>query len=956
MGKAFSGRRPEDQPMYTRPTHLDFDKRRLFVPIASGSPTPHPSLMGRRPATYVVAASDAPASWRAQCDTLCTGTNDHLNIQEALDAGYDVLLSPGTFYIEVSLSLSSNNMLSGFGQLTVLTTTTADLDIVTATGGSGTEKTGIVVRDLCIDGDAGSVVNDCGIKWAYVDKSYIINCNILDCGENGISLTNCDWNEVSGNYLSGNDTESFYGVYLDLSCSNIIKDNRCTGNEYGILIYRSDYNAVQGNVCGSNAADGIVLWDSDDCNVTGNNCSNNSESGILVYGRRLSVFGNSCNSNGYNGIRLQTGVYDSTISGNACNSNTLQGIYGSCLYNVSVSQNTCNSNGEDGIQITVEKCIFSGNICCFNSYHGIELDGVADTNIIGNTAYGNSQDATNTYDDIRITNADDCLVSNNLCRAGNEANVPKYGLNISNAGCSNVKVLNNDLYDDGFGTAPYVDAGTGTIYVEPGIDDTPVDGETAQPISSNWAYDHENAADPHSGYALDTDLSNHVSAADPHTGYVKESEFTAANDVLVGTGVGTLAKKTATELLAILSGQAGAAFDWNGQQLQNMVFHTGATVPASPVDGQPFFHAPTGRNVLLVYDAGTASWINVQSFGTMTMYVDTANGTDAIDKGTGATTDAFATIQYAIDRIPGLVGGDVVIYVAAGSYAEGVTVRGKNFTGNYSIKIYGTLTAHATNAQESSVQGATTTRGSITDTGQFTGHTNDLLYSSNNDEYFIIETATDDTGTIAGYWAAAPSGNYTIYQWGTTVTAIAVANGQQNTYVYDMAFSNTSYALIAYPGSSAYFYRCKFYSSAGHAVMTQSITDFHECYFHVDSATRICMMASYGYGRFYGCKFDADYTSAYGVKLTANSVAYFYDVCVIDGTAAAGGEATAGLFIERLSFATMENKYHVIRDCDIGVNTANGGMVIYTTNLQYSGNTTDEQADGTETHSWSYIE
>ncbi len=36
------------------------------------------------------------------------------------------------------------------------------------------------------------------------------------------------------------------------------------------------------------------------------------------------------------------------------------------------------------------------------------------------------------------------------------------------------------------------------------IDDTPVDGETAAPISSNWAYDHVAAADPHTGYRLES--------------------------------------------------------------------------------------------------------------------------------------------------------------------------------------------------------------------------------------------------------------------------------------------------------------------------------------------------------------------------------------------------------------------------------------------------------------------
>jgi len=44
MGKKYSGRRPENQPVYTEPRMLDFEKRRMFVPIMSGSPTPHPSF------------------------------------------------------------------------------------------------------------------------------------------------------------------------------------------------------------------------------------------------------------------------------------------------------------------------------------------------------------------------------------------------------------------------------------------------------------------------------------------------------------------------------------------------------------------------------------------------------------------------------------------------------------------------------------------------------------------------------------------------------------------------------------------------------------------------------------------------------------------------------------------------------------------------------------------------
>lgn len=35
MGKRFSGRRPEDQPMYVRPDQLDYEKRSLLVTSVS---------------------------------------------------------------------------------------------------------------------------------------------------------------------------------------------------------------------------------------------------------------------------------------------------------------------------------------------------------------------------------------------------------------------------------------------------------------------------------------------------------------------------------------------------------------------------------------------------------------------------------------------------------------------------------------------------------------------------------------------------------------------------------------------------------------------------------------------------------------------------------------------------------------------------------------------------------
>ena len=398
MGKKYSGRRPENQPVFTKPVMMDFEKRRMFMPIMAGSPTPHPSLTPSIAATYTVAASDAPAAWRARADTKCNGTNDHLNIQGALDAGYDVLLSPGTFNIEVSLTLDSYNMLRGCGRGSILTTTTADVDILTATGSGGSEKVGIVLSNFCIDGDAGGETNDSGIIWTYVDYSKIRNVWVLDNYDYGISLVNSDFNDLNFNTCLAN-TE---GISLNASTNNNLIGNTCNDSPYdnGIeIISGSDHNVVVGSTCNSNAEDGIYMTLSDYNTVVGNNCNGNTGDGIDPA---------SCNYN--------------TISGNTCQGNGLYGIRFVTCHNNTISDNTC-----------VE----------------------------------NSQTTTNSADDIILDASDYNFITGNLCRAGGETNKPRYGINISNATCDGNKVINNDLYDDGFVTAPYNDGGTGTIHLEP---------------------------------------------------------------------------------------------------------------------------------------------------------------------------------------------------------------------------------------------------------------------------------------------------------------------------------------------------------------------------------------------------------------------------------------------------------------------------------------------------------
>lgn len=55
---------------------------------------------------------------------------------------------------------------------------------------------------------------------------------------------------------------------------------------------------------------------------------------------------------------------------------------------------------------------------------------------------------------------------------------------------------------------------TGTLLSTADVDDTPVNGVTTAPVSSNWAYDHVAASDPHTGYVLESAIGTTVQAYD----------------------------------------------------------------------------------------------------------------------------------------------------------------------------------------------------------------------------------------------------------------------------------------------------------------------------------------------------------------------------------------------------------------------------------------------------------
>jgi len=403
---------------------------------------PIPEIHIPREATIVVAASD---SLTPSGDYVCDGVDDHVQILAALAAlpatGGTVMLLEGTYNCEASIAMTSYDRLVGNGRGTILTTTTANLDIITAVGGGGTEIIGIEIANLTVDGTAGAAVNDMGIYWDFVDYSSIHHVWSINNGEEGIHIKNSDWNRIQSSVTETNGTTG--GIELESSNFNVVNDNISAYNtEAGIRI------VGQGN------------------SITGNTCHDNTQEGIEVTGvaQGNGIAGNTCYDNNH-GIKLSGAtVNDNGVVGNGCYSNAWYGIFvDSALFNT-FSGNGVSLNGRTGIFLTdsAHMNILDGNQVRRNGYHGIHIQDSED-NLVSNNLCAENSFATNiTYDNIFLDGASDRNnIQCNTCRIGAQAQRARYGINVSVNTCNDNIVKGNDLLTAGV-TANFNDAGTNT--------------------------------------------------------------------------------------------------------------------------------------------------------------------------------------------------------------------------------------------------------------------------------------------------------------------------------------------------------------------------------------------------------------------------------------------------------------------------------------------------------------
>ncbi len=257
----------------------------------------------------------------------------------------------------------------------------------------------------------------------------------------------------------------------------------------------------------------------------------------------------------------------------------------------------------------------------------------------------------------------------------------------------------------------------------------------------------------------------------------------------------------------------GGDVNFNKYKAIAMVCDNGATFPTTPNAGQWFLLVTTGRKILYQYNG--ASWTSVISLGALTYYVDDGSGSDVVEYGYDAAT-AYASVQFAVDQIPPLNAGNVVINVATGTYYDAVTIQGKAYTGNYTLTIQGpvlntttviasgTMTSSSVPTSANGIGGASNSPApsSMTNSGAsytVNAYIGKFIEFNNNGVYYPICSNTATTIVFADNSLYSLSGTYKIFSSSVLFSGsgmLTVKDGQLGVNINNIQFDNSAAAPI----------------------------------------------------------------------------------------------------------------------------------------------------------------
>ncbi len=350
-----------------------------------------------RSATYVVAASNAPAHVKAQADYVCDGTADDVEIQAAIDG-----LTSGRTWIE-TVKVVGNFTISA--TINLASYTRIDLNEAKINLASGANCHGLVNSDTIggntqieiiggiIDFNGANQTADMhGIRFEYVTNSKIIGCSLYNAYHHNLNMVGADNADI--------DVVEVYSASAGQGSTVLVPVNGADIIIQGKRIHALRCTVFRGSFHGIQVYSGAV-----DCTVT------------------------DC-------VAIEAANDSDDSSGHAFLSDAPGTIFTNCV--------SLDAKVWDGFRANAKECIFNGCRAIGSARYGFSVYDVPRCQVLNGIAK-NSQGGTSAGVYIYGANATYNIVQNMLCCDDQDTPTQQYGIQTGDSADYNI-IRNNVCY------------------------------------------------------------------------------------------------------------------------------------------------------------------------------------------------------------------------------------------------------------------------------------------------------------------------------------------------------------------------------------------------------------------------------------------------------------------------------------------------------------------------------
>lgn len=333
-----------------------------------------PPASDKKSARFVI--GNTGAGWTtSDCDYLCDGANDEVEIQAAINAlpttGGEIILLDGNYSIAANIQVDRvRTHIRGNGNGTIL------IKAFSSYGEAGAmfavRTVDIVISNIGFYGNGGQNPALWAVSATHLS---IYNCN-FDNFKYGLYCDTSNYTKVESCHFAN------VGIGIRLTGSDycIINNNSACNATDLAEVFNSNSNTIIGNTIYEPSV-GITLYNSSSHNVvSGNTIAYADSKAISVESTCNSISGNTTRLN-TTGIDVSVG--HNSISGNVSNMDST-GIHiseGACAINGNVIHRNSYIDSQHSILLesTVIDCVVTGNICKEK-----DIEGDTSSNIIAN--------------------------------------------------------------------------------------------------------------------------------------------------------------------------------------------------------------------------------------------------------------------------------------------------------------------------------------------------------------------------------------------------------------------------------------------------------------------------------------------------------------------------------------------------------------------------------------------